>query len=436
VPALRPRGDEWLAHDFALAVVRSAEEGCGPRPVIMATGEFVGLPLLYMALVEGCDVVAFAPGTSDPSVIGATGPVESLEEALAVAGRTYGTSSIAVLAGGKAAAMGGSDRICGLVYTLETPPGRCRSPRDYPVRGVGGEMRDYYSRVLSAEYLLHLARWDMGRGEADSARAVLERLVPLVEDDAHTNVEASRLYFELGDAGRAEDLLRVAVAAEPDYFYAHFALANVYSMDGRHEEAISEYERALVGNPDPGVVLVDMGNAYRAMGDYARSVEYYEKALALDEAGLAANLGMGTTLEAMGKTAEALAHYERALEADPTYAPAVHAKAALLMRLGRNEESARLLEAALTSGADDPLLLSDMGLYYLRTARLDSAVVYLERALEAAPALLTARGNLAVAYERKGMKAKAAEHYRRYIEDSPPGPGRQRAAEALRAIGE
>jgi tetratricopeptide (TPR) repeat protein len=367
-------------------------------------------------------------------VLEATSPVESLDEAIIVAGQRYGASRIAILAGSKAASMGGSTRICGMVYALDAPAAGCRPPRDYRVRGVGEEARDYYSRVLSAEYLLHLSRWDVAQGDPESARANLEDIVPLAYDDALTNVEASRLYFEVGDAERAEQLLYAALEAEPDYFYAHFALANVHSMNQRYDEAVAEYEKALRGNPEPGAVHVNLGNTYRSKGDNARSVEHYRKALDLDEKSLTANLGMGATLEAMARYDEALTYLDRALETDPTYSPAIHAKAALLMRLGRGDEAYEVLEAGLEANPGDDLLLSDMGLYYLRAGELDLAIDHLEQALELSPELLSARGNLAVAYERSGRPREAAEHYRRYVEDSPPGPGRDRAAEALRSL--
>jgi tetratricopeptide (TPR) repeat protein len=434
--SLSPRRDPWLAHDFAVAVAESATEACGARPVVLASGEFVGLPVLYIGLVEGYDIIPFAPGTSDPSVLGAAGPIESLEEAVMYARRNLGGRRVAILGGSKAASMGGKTSICGMVYALEAPASGCRSPRDYEVRGVGAEPRDYYSRVLSAEYLLHLSRYDLSRGDTSEARDDIDRAAALAYDDAITNVEASRLYLEIGDAPRAEELLHAALHAEPDYFYAHFALANVHSLNGDYAQALAEYRKALRGSPEPGAVHVNMGNTLRSMGDYAASLDEYAKALALDPRSLTANLGMGVTLEAMGRYDEALARLDSALAADPDYPPALHAKAALLMKLGRYGEARAAVEHGLAVAPDDALLLADMGLNCLRTGALDGAIAYLGRALDVSPGLLTARGNLAVAYERIGMKAEAAAQYEKYIADAPPGPGRDRAEQALRALRE
>ena len=47
---------------------------------------------------------------------------------------------------------------------------------------------------------------------------------------------------------------------------------------------------------------------------------------------------------------------------------------------------------------------------------------------------VTARGNLAVAYERQGLVPKAVEQYRTYIEQAPPGASRQMAERAIREL--
>jgi len=75
-----------------------------------------------------------------------------------------------------------------------------------------------------------------------------------------------------------------------------------------------------------------------------------------------------------------------------------------------------------------------MGLAFLRTEAPDSAVVYFVRALAYNPLLLTARGNLAIAYERTGDEARAREAYRKYLETAPRGPTRDRAAAELRRL--
>jgi Tfp pilus assembly protein PilF len=80
------------------------------------------------------------------------------------------------------------------------------------------------------------------------------------------------------------------------------------------------------------------------------------------------------------------------------------------------------------------MLLSDLGLVFLRQDTPDSALFYLRRALHADPDLLAARGNLALAYEITGNDREAVRHYRIYVDTAPPGRMRDLAAGALKRL--
>lgn len=432
---LTPRRDAWFAYDYAAAIAESAQESCGQNPVLVTPGDLAGLSLLYLSLVEGTDVTLYVKGISHPSVIGAEEAPESILDAVQIVARDAKTSNVPVLGGlwSEILGGGGAGRICGMVSLLHPSEKHCRSPLDFPVRGVGSDLRDFFSRALTAEYYLHIARWFIENGDTASAEENLDRVIE-VAADAQTYVEISRLYVEMGRLADAERMLLRAVEAEPTHFFAQFALANIYSLTDRQDEALPHYKNALKGTPDPVPALVNIGNIYWSRGDYDQAFTFYSQALEHESPDLSAIVRVGTVLEARGRVDEALRYFDRALSMDSTYAPAVHAKASFLLSLARYDEAHQLLARGLRANADEPLLLADMGLYHLRKDAPDSSVEYLEAALENMPSLLSARGNLALAYERMGLASKAAEHYRAYIETSPPGPSRDRAAEALRRL--
>jgi tetratricopeptide (TPR) repeat protein len=145
-------------------------------------------------------------------------------------------------------------------------------------------------------------------------------------------------------------------------------------------------------------------------------------------------MGSAAALEAMGRPDEALEYLDRVIARKPDHELARHTAVSILMRLDGYEEARRILAGGLALLPGSAVLLSDMGLYHLRSGASDSAIVYLQEALRIRPDLLTARGNLAVAYERQGMTAEASDQYRAYIESSPPGPLRQMAERALERL--
>jgi tetratricopeptide (TPR) repeat protein len=144
---------------------------------------------------------------------------------------------------------------------------------------------------------------------------------------------------------------------------------------------------------------------------------------------------MGLAHEAAGEPDRALSLFRKARSVDPFAEPAYHAEASLLLRMERPDQAAEIARQGLSNLPRSGLLYSDLGLAFLRTDELDSAIVYLEAAVEHDPSRLNARGNLAVALERKGLINRAIEQYRIYLETAPPGRSQDVALRALERLG-
>ena len=432
--AIRPRRDEWLAHDYAQAIQASAREACGDSSIVLTSGDISSFALLYTALGEPGGIRVYDAKISNPAVLGLKEGPKTLEMCAAAAAKKFGYSGVAMLGVAPPSVAGRPTRICGMVYVIDGNRARCRSPIDYTVRGVAEDLRNYDSRLLSGSYYLHLARWYIQEGDTSKARDFAERAVLAAYDDGATYVYASRLDLEMGSVSEALRLARRAVKVDPDFFEAHDTLANLLFRMGETGPAISEYTLALRSNPMPGPVYSNIGIAYLTGRDYARAAANFEKAIALDSTLVNAYLGLGRGLEAQGRSGEALTYYDLARRRDPGYEPAVHAEASLLLGTGSTGKALRVLEEGLSLRPASALLLSDVGLIQLRGGNLDSAIVYLGRALAADSTMLAARGNLALAYEGKGLTRDAIAQYEIYLKTAPPGKPRERAAEALESL--
>ncbi len=431
---LSPRDDEWFAYDYGEAIIHSAQSACGPGALIMTGHASAPVATVsYLTYVEKRDVALYIHGISHPSVIGSEARVRSFSSAIDIAGREFGRNRTCMLGGTEAQSITEGYPICGMVSLLDSVRYECTSPHDYSIRGVGQEPRDFFSRLLSAEYHFSLAQWHIKRGEFGEASGYLDRAIRFT-GDAQTYVQASIYYMAMDRLDDAMRLLEEAVDAEPTHFFAHFALANVLQLKGREKDALSEYTKALRGNPYPIPTHINMGNLHWEQGDNALALEHFGAAFETDSTNVSAQMGLAAALEALGRPDEALRYLDRVISAKPDHERAYHTAASLLMRLDRYKEARRVLARGIRAMPRNAVLLSDIGLYYLRNDAPDSAIACLESALEIQSDLLTARGNLAVAYEREGLTAEAAEQYRAYIDNAAPGPSRQMAERALRRL--
>ncbi|MGD9139950.1 MAG: tetratricopeptide repeat protein [bacterium] len=435
VISLDGRKDEWFANDYALAAVRSAVGPGARNPLVIGSGSALDFAALYMSLVEEAPVQVYIMGVSNPAAAGLPGSPRHMDECVEWALRDRDVSEIALIGPAPQVIAGHETEICGMVYALEGDGRDCTPPDRIEVRGHDGDDRDFNSRLLSGTYHLHIARWHVASGDTASARESIADAVRIAYDDVGTHIYASRLLLEMGSSRESFLMAEKAAEVDPDFFEAHDLLASLYFMGGNLDRAIAEYEMALDGNPNPAPVYSNLGNAYSKKRDYAQAMEYYREALRLDDATVNAHIGLGIAISQTGDVDLGIQHLRRARELQPRSPLPYHSEATVLMGLERYGQAMTVVESGLKAVPGDANLLSDKGLVLLRTGEPDSAVTYLGRALEANPDMLTARGNLAVAYERLGDEERAREHYHKYIQAAPPGPSRDRATAALRRLG-
>src|SRR3569833_1242876 len=153
------------------------------------------------------------------------------------------------------------------------------------------------------------------------------------------------------------------------------------SAEGRHAEAIAQYEAALAGQPDDAKVLFALGNTAHALGLAAPAEQFFRRVLALEPerkealgnlANLLRSLGqfdaaiallqpalarepespelqltLGSAFREKGDPAQAKAHYQTALAAWPGYVPALTNLADMLCDEGARTQARTLYDQAL-----------------------------------------------------------------------------------------
>ena len=428
---LEPRRDPWFAYDYAKAIEKSARDACGNDCVIVASGDISLYSLLYVAFVEPGGVRVFDPGLSNPRVWGLGGRPRTIDESVTALARKLELARIALLGVAPPVVAGEATAIWGMNYIVGDGRRDRLSPLAYPVRDIGMDSRDYYSRLLTSAYYFHLARWYLAEGHQSDARSSVARALAASAGDGAVHIQAARLYLELGMPGDALAASREGTRLDPDFFEAHDMLAHLLAASGQADEAIAEYKLALRSNPNPGPVHSNLGYAYLTGGDPDAAAESFARAISLDSTLVNAYVGLGRAREVRADFEGAMAQYRRARAISPGAEAACHAEASLLIRMERYDEAGAAIREGLAASPRSSLLLSDLGLIELRRGDLDLAITHLAQALASDPTMLSARGNLAVAYEARGLGREAAEQYRIYLETAPPGQARDRAAEAL-----
>ena len=141
--------------------------------------------------------------------------------------------------------------------------------------------------------------------------------------------------LRLRDQGKLDEAVacyRRALELKPDYAEAHNNLGTAFKDQGKLDEAVACYRRALELKPDFAEAHNNLGIALKDQGKLDEAVACYRRALELKPDYAEAHNNLGNALKDQGKLDEAVACYRRALELKPDFAEA-HGNQSLLSLL-------------------------------------------------------------------------------------------------------
>jgi len=140
-----------------------------------------------------------------------------------------------------------------------------------------------------------------------------------------------RMYNELGKLhsyeGRHQEALilyKKAIEIDTNYADAYNNLGNAYTITGRKEEAIKAYQKAIEINPNDASVYNNLGNLYSAMGKHEEAINLYKKVLKIYPDFTGGYYNLGEEYRAIGKYKDAIISFKKAIEISPDYANAYY----------------------------------------------------------------------------------------------------------------
>lgn len=180
--------------------------------------------------------------------------------------------------------------------------------------------------------------------------------------------------------------------------YAH---ALELAGQGRHLEALPEFDRAILELPEPARAdaLSKRGSALVALGRAGEALESFDRAILASPDHGDANFNRGVVLQGMERFEDAAASYARAVEINPADAQAWNNRGVVLGEARRLDEALRCLDRAISlqPGYADAhnnraVILGEMRDFGAALQSLDRAMALKPRYVDA----LYNRGNLQV----------------------------------------
>jgi arylsulfatase A-like enzyme/Tfp pilus assembly protein PilF len=242
------------------------------------------------------------------------------------------------------------------------------------------------------------------------------------KDKVHlfNKISAARdLGRDVEDLPAAMAMIREVVEEDPKVIDAWFTLGNMSSRQGKHEEAIGYFKRALALKADDEEAVINMAHAYRKLGRDDDALVGYRRFLELDPKSAQVRYEIAQILIDRGQYADAAAELRQALEVEPKMAAARNALAVVALNEGHLDVAEAEIRQAIEMKPD--VRLAHFNLALLAERRNDPAAAQAEytKELELHPNNFKAAFNLGRLYEAQGRAAEQEAAFRKAIEINP-----------------
>ncbi|HUB67574.1 MAG TPA: tetratricopeptide repeat protein [Candidatus Methylacidiphilales bacterium] len=263
--------------------------------------------------------------------------------------------------------------------------------------------------AFAAAGLVRLADWIMPR--RPWLQAILYALPLLL---------FAGLSWEQAWAYQNEKTLWTAMLAQnPDCWLGYNNLGSALAREGRTDEAIAQFQKALKLEPDYPEAHNNLGDALLREGQVNEATEQFQDALKINPQFADAHYDLGLALAHRGEIDEGIGQFQEALKIDPLLTEARYNIGVALLQKGQLNEAITQFQEALKINPGDAQIYLGLGNAFSKKGQLDDAVVQFQKALEIDPGKAEARGNLGVVFLQKGEVDEAIPQFQKALEINP-----------------
>ena len=258
---------------------------------------------------------------------------------------------------------------------------------------------------------------------------------PMLSADLMRAITEHNLGAALQSDGRLDEAIehyRRAINIRSDYAPAHNNMGAALRAKGQVADAVASYERALARLPDYPEAHYNLGNVLLDQGRLDDAIDHFRRALPSPGPDVYNNLGIA--LAAKGQSNEAIAEFRHALRLDPD-SPRTHRNLGdALASHGMQEEAIEHLRRAIQLDPRDGPAHYDLGSALLEAGMLKEAIDELRTALQLMPDSSDAYNNLGIALASQGDLDEAIDQFQQALKLQPAYVDAQRNLAKLRGL--
>ncbi len=214
-------------------------------------------------------------------------------------------------------------------------------------------------------------------------------------------------------------LFRHALSVTKDNALANTNLGLALFAEGKAEEAIDHYTRAIHIAPADTLPHLNRGIVYAKLGQYEQAINDYNVAIRLKPDDVSIYEQRGLAYAQLGQHRSAIEDFNKAISINPGYTNAYYNRGTLYQNLGQYQLAISDLSVAIRLKPDNPSAYFNRGSVFINLGLYQQAVDDLSKVIRLDPTSFDAYNNRGFIYLKLGRYQQAFEDYSKAIDLKP-----------------
>lgn len=207
----------------------------------------------------------------------------------------------------------------------------------------------------------------------------------------------------------AVSTMRLFLAGDPDSAQGHNNLGTALARQGKLEQAIAHYSRAVQIDPEFAKAFSNLGSALARQGKLEKAITQYSTAVRIDPGSADFHYKLAVALTERRRSKEAIVHFGEVLRMRPDDLDAHKNIGIILAREGQSEKAVVHLSQVLRMRPEDVETHSSLGIALAMLGKLEDAIAHFTEVLRINPNYSPARLNLQKARRHQRMAGTGGE---------------------------
>jgi FKBP-type peptidyl-prolyl cis-trans isomerase 2/TolA-binding protein len=222
-----------------------------------------------------------------------------------------------------------------------------------------------------------------------------------------------------GKLEEAISLYNKALRIKPDLSKAYYNIGVIYQEKGIFDKAIFSYKLALSYKYDYTEAYHNIGVIYWKLKNFEEAISNLMYAINFNPFHALSYYHLGVIYQELGQIKKATNLYERALQIDPTLSSAYFNLGVIHQDKEEYDFAIERYKKALEYSPENFGAYNNLGLCYLENENLDDAMASFQKSIELKPDFAEAYSNIGNVYHNKLMLDEAINMYKKAIDIDP-----------------